>query len=305
MESPTSVPAPLRLSTSSPSGSPGLSPSASPNRSRASSRASHLTLDLSCVTPILPTPPTNTLLITGINDVEVFSPPNISQLRDVIQRTAPLASWSPLKSFRRIVCSFTTVDDAVAVRGALDGEALLSSRLRIYFGEHTPLQPDGDRHLHAPESKKLFFISPPPSPPHGWESKSEDPPNSVVVAEDLAHALAHLTWESRPQDPAAAPDPATSSTTNSNSNSNSAANSASATTATADSTTTGGLSNGRSRSGSFLLFEPEDASKEDMPAISVDDYTDESGDERSPPSPLPLPASAHTSRPPVELAHDA
>ena len=226
--------------------------------------------------------------------MEVFSPPNIARLRDVINRTAPLASWSPLKSFRRIVCSFATVDDAVAVREALDGEALLGSpRLRVYFGEHTPLHPDGDRHLHAPESKKLFFISPPPSPPHGWESKPEDPPNAVVVAEDLAHALARLTWEPRPDDPAPAPA------------SNPAAADPAAPTTTADLAT---MNNGRSRSGSVLLFEPEDHSKEDMPAISVDDYTDESDDERAscnPASPQPVPASVHTSRPPVELIHAA
>jgi hypothetical protein len=31
--------------------------------------------------------------------------------------------------------------------------------------------------LEAPQVSKMFFISPPPSPPHGWVMRNEDPPN--------------------------------------------------------------------------------------------------------------------------------
>lgn len=156
----------------------------------------------------------------------------------------------------------------------------MGERVRVYFGEHTPLQPV-DQHLQAPESKKLFFISPPPSPPHGWESKNEDPPNAVIVAEDLAHALAKLSYDPKRLSEA------TGDNTNENKD--------------------GTQSIRRPRSASsVVLFEPEDASASEMPAISVDDYTD-SGDERSPVSPnLPAAAQAlHTTRPPVELIQDA
>jgi len=101
----------------------------------------------------------------------------------------------------------------------------------------------------------------------------------VVVAEDLAHALAKLNWEPRKS---GADD--------------------------FDNTTAEASNIGRPRSASsVLLFEPEDDSKEDMPAISVDDYTD-SGDERSPIEPvmvIPEKTNIHTTRPPVELMHDA
>jgi hypothetical protein len=35
-------------------------------------------------------------------------------------------------------------------------------------------------------------LSPPPSPPHGWVMRNEDPPNKEVHASDLAHALSML-----------------------------------------------------------------------------------------------------------------
>jgi len=160
------------------------------------------------------------------------------------------------------------------VRQALDGEAVLGDRVRVYFGEHTPLQPV-DQHLQAPESKKLFFISPPPSPPHGWEMKNEDPPNSVMLAEDLAHALARLSHETKPMHS----EPVKSGEKSDNSPS---------------------FRRHRSSS-SVVLFEPQHDQKE-MPAISVDDYTD-SGDEHSPVTPQGQ--GFHTVRPPVELMNEA
>ena len=64
-------------------------------------------------------------------------------------------------------------------------------RIRVYFGINTPMNPS-DQHLPLPKSDKLFFISPPPSPPMGWEMRNEDAPNTLVHPEDLAEALAKL-----------------------------------------------------------------------------------------------------------------
>ena len=64
-------------------------------------------------------------------------------------------------------------------------------RIRVYFGINTPMNPS-DQHLPLPKSDKLFFISPPPSPPMGWEMRNEDAPNTLVHPEDLAKALANL-----------------------------------------------------------------------------------------------------------------
>lgn len=63
----------------------------------------------------------------------------------------------------------------------------------MYFGTETKLTDFEDQHLKAPSTGKLFFISPPPSPPHGWESREEEPPNKEVHADDLTNALHKLT----------------------------------------------------------------------------------------------------------------
>lgn len=73
-------------------------------------------------------------------------------------------------------------------------------RVRVYFGVNTPMNPS-DQHLPLPKSDKLFFISPPPSPPMGWEVRDEGAPNKLVHPEELAEALARLHARPGPNDP--------------------------------------------------------------------------------------------------------
>ncbi|KAI5791640.1 Calcipressin-domain-containing protein [Peziza echinospora] len=298
--SPMAVPVSTNSSLSEPP-SPGT-------RSRSSSRGS-LKLDLTNLPPLTtPSKPSNTLLITNLQNTDLFHVEPLQNLRNIIASHADIVTWSPLKSFRRIVCSFTTDEEAIVVRQALDGSDIMGDRCRVYFGEHTPVNPV-DQHLQAPESKKLFFISPPPSPPHGWEVRNEGPPNIQVLAEDLAAALKKLRYkpsggsiEADGSSAAAAqakPEESTDTTT----------------------TTSDGLKTsddpapiGRTRSGSVLLFTPEKSGSgeenKNMPSISVDDFTDgsDAGESipHSPISPIDAPVSTfHTSRPPVELMNDA
>lgn len=54
------------------------------------------------------------------------------------------------------------------------------------------MTPPGGTHLRPPAIEKNFLISPPGSPPIGWEQVAEDPPNVVPLAEDLIAALHKL-----------------------------------------------------------------------------------------------------------------
>lgn len=76
--------------------------------------------------------------------------------------------------------------------------------LRVYRGDPTPLdiefEADGTRkrnpyHLAPPSPTKNFLISPPGSPPEGWEPIMEEPPNATPLADDLMAALRKLEFE--------------------------------------------------------------------------------------------------------------
>ncbi|GAB0135550.1 hypothetical protein EsDP_00003883 [Epichloe bromicola] len=253
-----------------------MEPSPRPSRSSSSaSRKSNLTLDLSNLPSLVqPTPPSNTLLFTGLNNLDIFRPDNLERIRGLITQTAPIHAFAPLKSFRRIVISFFDAGSAIAVRRIWDGEAIVGHRCRIYFGHHTNVEAR-DEHLALPDAGKLFFISPPPSPPHGWEVRLEDAPNKLVHAEDLAEALAKLHGNKRKEleSPVSPVD--------------------------------GSISAGRTRSrSSTLIYRPADnGSSPDLPAVFVEDMTDEP--EEISPIESVRPIMAHTSRPPVELTHHA
>jgi hypothetical protein len=225
-----------------------------------------MSIDLSTIPPLSqPTPPSNTLLITNLNDPSIFRADNIQTINDLINASAPIHSWAPLKSFRRIIVSFFDDDAAIRIRQILDGEAIMGERVRVYFGHHTQIEPK-DEHLNLPDAGKLFFISPPPSPPHGWEMKLEDAPNKQVHAEDLAEALAKLRQKPRNDFP---------------------------TSPVSD----GGDSEGRPRSGSStMIYDPkEHGNSPGLPAIEV------TGDDDISPIEQEKPILAHTSRPPIEL----
>ncbi|KAI9049858.1 hypothetical protein LZ554_006008 [Drepanopeziza brunnea f. sp. 'monogermtubi'] len=228
-----------------------------------------MSIDLSCVPPLqMPTPPSNTLLITNLQDPSVFRPDNLQTIRDLINSSAPIHSWAPIKSFRRIIVSFFDEEAAIRIRSLLDGEVVMGERIRVFFGQPTPIEPK-DEHLELPDAGKLFFISPPPSPPHGWQVKLEDAPNKQVHAEDLAEALAKLHARPTTDFPASPVSDVEDGT------------------------------RGRQRSGSTTIYNPsEHGFSPNLPAISVEDTT---GEYEISPLEQEKPIFAHTSRPPVEL----
>lgn len=264
-----------------------LSPRPSRSSSTSSRRGINLTLDLSNLPPLeQPTPASNTLLFTNLDNIDIFRADKLQSLRDLINRTATIHVFAPLKSFRRIVVSFYDVESAISIRKVWDGEAIMGHRVRIYFGHHTSIQPK-DEHLALPDAGKLFFISPPPSPPHGWEVRLEDAPNKMVHADDLAEALAKLGAGSGGGAAAAA-----------------AAAISRGSSFDSPITPVDGAAIGRTRSrSSTLIYRPDDnGSSPGLPAVFVEDMTDEPM-EMSPLEAKPIPA--HTSRPPVELMHEA
>lgn len=141
---------------------------------------------------------TNTLLVTNIPK-HTFNASALSHLQAHFEQFGPLERFIPLKSFARCMIIYSATEDAVEAKGATDRTIVLSTEIRVYFGEHTPHitiptnSTYSSRHLAPPKLEKNWLISPPGSPPVGWEQIREDPPNRVVLADDLILALANLS----------------------------------------------------------------------------------------------------------------
>jgi hypothetical protein len=99
-----------------------------------------MSLDFSDLPPLsTPTPPSNTLLITGLASLEIFTSSVLESISKAINEHATIHIFAPLKSFRRIVVSFYTIEDAIAIRKVLDGESIMDNRVRVYFGSQTKI----------------------------------------------------------------------------------------------------------------------------------------------------------------------
>lgn len=162
---------------------------------------------------------TNSLVLVHLPD-EIFThPPLAASLLDLLHAFGDLASWSPLPSFGRALIVYKEVEGAQRAKVALDrlliplvdegqseeAEASLlepfdmdedeATFLRAYFGPMTAVKVSGeetDDHLAVPVTDRNFLISPPGSPPVGWEPIKEDPPNRDTLADDLIRALGSL-----------------------------------------------------------------------------------------------------------------
>lgn len=184
-------------------------------------RLSQVSILPSTIQPQTPSPcvePTNTLVITQVPR-NFFQPIILQALRDFFAVYGEIMHWVPISSFARILLVYHDVGPAEQAKASSDPlviqpdhgyiSSLLSIHacrliahfcraptvLRVYRAEpHRPLSPQtpDDQFLKPPPLERNFLISPPGSPPVGWEPIREDPPNSRTLAEDLVTALNRL-----------------------------------------------------------------------------------------------------------------
>lgn len=98
------------------------------------------------------------------------------------------ASFNYLKSFRRARVNFTTLDLTLHARHKFNNTELCGQTIKCYFAQ-LPRQTSED-HLLPPKPEKMFLISPPCSPPVGWEQNRESEP---IINFELIQALSRLT----------------------------------------------------------------------------------------------------------------
>jgi hypothetical protein len=141
------------------------------------------------------------------NNIDVSSLPNSLIITPVPQELFTNQQWKDefeqlfrihdpdvivlyLKFFQRVRITFTSPYNALQARLHLHDYSFHGNIIKTYFA--CPIvfrgaNPDG--YLHPPEPEKLFLISPPASPPVGWEQKLEDPP---IVDLNLIAAIVQL-----------------------------------------------------------------------------------------------------------------
>ena len=113
---------------------------------------------------------------------------------------ATSSSWSPPQSSKHYLAYFSLFP--------FISYYCISPRitLRVFRADPNPLILRGERscipqsnYLQPPAIEKNFLISPPGSPPIGWEPVKEDPPSTSPLAEDLVQALRQLqTFSEQP-----------------------------------------------------------------------------------------------------------
>ena len=161
---------------------------------------------------------TNTLVLTQL-PTPFFHPRVMDALRDHFASHGKIRAWAPLRTFSRVVVVYESEDSADEAKTHSDGlpidatpETYVATPttphhslipidgpmhrpafiLRVFRADPTPMTPPGGAHLRPPAIEKNFLISPPGSPPVGWEQVVEEPPNSTPLADDLIAALRKL-----------------------------------------------------------------------------------------------------------------
>ncbi|KIJ63332.1 hypothetical protein HYDPIDRAFT_113313 [Hydnomerulius pinastri MD-312] len=145
--------------------------------------------------------PTNSLLITQVPR-SFFQPVILEALRDYFAVYGEINQWVPLSFFSRIIVVYYNEDSAEQAKCNCDPLIIQPTHatpttLRVFRADSMPLSSPSsvtsdEHYLKPPPLEKNFLISPPGSPPVGWEPIREDPPNTATLAEDLVTALKKL-----------------------------------------------------------------------------------------------------------------
>ncbi|XP_036445938.1 calcipressin-1a isoform X1 [Colossoma macropomum] len=96
------------------------------------------------------------------------------------------ATFQFFKSFRRVRINFTNALAAAEARAKLHKSDFNGREVRLFFAQSVHI---GSPRLEPPKPDKQFLLSPPPSPPVGWEQAQDATP---VINYDLLCAIARL-----------------------------------------------------------------------------------------------------------------
>ncbi|XP_077461169.1 calcipressin-1-like isoform X2 [Stigmatopora argus] len=126
-------------------------------------------------------------LVASLTNREVFDRPDVlASFEALFLSFDPEAQFQYFKSFRRVRINFSDALAAAEARLRLHKSDFHGKEMRLYFAQSVHI---GSPRLEPPKPDKQFLISPPASPPVGWEQSQDAMP---VVNYDLLCAISKL-----------------------------------------------------------------------------------------------------------------
>lgn len=127
------------------------------------------------------------IIVTNIQS-EIFNDEQLkTDMENLFRAFSDEVTFQWLRSFRRLRVNYERPAAAAQARIQLHQFPFLQSCISCYFAQ--PVTPVSVKNLEPPAPFKQFLISPPSSPPLGWEPRPEMEP---LVNHDLLAALAAL-----------------------------------------------------------------------------------------------------------------
>ncbi|XP_012277478.1 protein sarah isoform X1 [Orussus abietinus] len=130
------------------------------------------------------------VIVTNI-DPRVFKSDEMKMgIESLFKQFGDDATFQYFRSFRRMRVNYSSPSAAAHARIQLHQTHYGETDINCYFAQPvTPIDME-DQHLQPPAPSKQFLISPPASPPVGWEPREENEP---LVNHDLLAAIANLS----------------------------------------------------------------------------------------------------------------
>jgi hypothetical protein len=129
------------------------------------------------------------LIVTNLPQ-DMFSDEQIRiKFEDLFRSYSMNVKFYYFRALKRCYIKYDDSEVSINARYELDGYLFGCETLRVFFAEPIKLK-NTSSSLKPPENTKAFLISPPASPPVGWESAYEDPP---VINLNLITALSKLS----------------------------------------------------------------------------------------------------------------
>lgn len=128
------------------------------------------------------------VIVTNIQS-SIFADEKLKkEMEDLFRTFSDNITFQWLRSFRRLRVNYDSPLAAANARVQLHQYQFYDSCINCYFAQ--PVTPVSLKNLKPPAPYKQFLISPPSSPPVGWEPREEGEP---LVNPDLLAALANLS----------------------------------------------------------------------------------------------------------------